>query len=101
MHLSTISRVVNEKYVQTSYGCYSLKHFFSSQITNDSGESISSKKIKAILKQVINEEDTKKPLSDETLSKILYTKKIKVARRTVAKYREQLNISNARLRKKF
>ncbi len=101
MHISTVSRVVNEKYIQTPYGCYPLKKFFSSKIQNKQGEDISSTTIKTSLKKVIQQEDPLKPLSDDKISKLLQQKNITVARRTVAKYREELKILPARMRKKF
>ncbi len=99
MDVSTVSRVINSKYVQTEFGVYSLKYFFSEGMTTDSGEEVSTKEIKKILSEFINNEDKKKPLTDEKLSQILKERGFPVARRTVAKYREQLNIPVARLRK--
>jgi RNA polymerase sigma-54 factor len=99
--ISTISRVSNSKYVQTSFGIYPLKYFFSEAMTNDEGEEISTREIKAILKKCIDEEDKCKPLTDDSLMKELKSKGYDVARRTVAKYREQLNIPVARLRKEI
>ena len=97
--ISTISRVSNSKYVQTNFGVYSLKYFFSESMQNDAGEEISSREIKAILKQCIEAEDSKKPLTDDKLTEILNDKGYVIARRTVAKYREQMDIPVARLRK--
>ncbi|MDR0865869.1 MAG: RNA polymerase factor sigma-54 [Candidatus Symbiothrix sp.] len=99
--ISTVSRVSNSKYVQTNFGIYSLKYFFSESMTNDEGEEISTREIKAILKNCIDEEDKSKPLTDDLLMKELKNKGYDVARRTVAKYREQLNIPVARLRKEI
>lgn len=99
--ISTISRVSNSKYVQTNFGVYSLKYFFSESMQNDAGEEISSREIKAILKDCILKEDKKKPLTDDKLADILKEKGYIIARRTVAKYREQLNIPVARLRKEL
>ena len=99
--ISTISRVSNSKYVQTNTGVYPLKFFFSEAMQNDAGEDISSREIKYILKQSIEAEDSAKPLTDEQLTAILNDKGYVIARRTVAKYREQLNIPVARLRKKI
>lgn len=99
--ISTISRVSNSKYVQTNLGVYPLKYFFSESMQTDSGEEISSREVKAILKQCIDNEDKKKPLTDDYLSDILRKKGYVIARRTVAKYREQMNIPIARLRKQI
>lgn len=99
--ISTISRVSNSKYVQTNFGIYSLKYFFSESMQMDSGEEISSREVKAILKECIDNEDKRKPLTDDKLSDILQEKGYIIARRTVAKYREQLNIPVARLRKEI
>lgn len=99
--ISTISRVSNSKYVQTNSGVYPLKFFFSEAMQNEAGEDISSREIKAILKENVDNEDTSKPLTDEQLTKILNKQGYIIARRTVAKYREQLNIPVARLRKKI
>jgi len=98
---STVSRVSNSKYVQTSFGVYPLKYFFSEAMVNEEGEEISTREIKAILKSCIGEEDKSKPLTDDLLVKELKAKGYDVARRTVAKYREQLNIPVARLRKEI
>ena len=98
---STVSRVSNSKYVQTSFGIYPLKYFFSEAMQKEDGEEISTREIKAILKNCIEVEDKSKPLTDDLLVKELKTKGYEVARRTVAKYREQLNISVARLRKEI
>ena len=99
--ISTISRVSNSKYVQTNFGVYSLKYFFSESMQNDSGEEVSSREIKAILRECIEAEDSKKPLTDDKLAEILKEKGYVIARRTVAKYREQMNIPVARLRKQI
>ncbi|MDQ3534889.1 MAG: RNA polymerase factor sigma-54 [Bacteroidota bacterium] len=101
MDISTISRVANSKSVQTEFGIYPLKYFFSEGIATDSGEDVSSREVKHILKQFIDQEDKKKPLSDDKLEKMLNDKGYNIARRTVAKYREQLNIPVARLRKEL
>ncbi len=101
MDVSTISRVANSKYVDTPYGTKLIKVFFSESMTNDQGEEVSTREIKKILETVIEEENKKKPLTDEALSKILKEKGYPIARRTVAKYREQLDIPVARLRKKI
>jgi len=101
MDVSTVSRVANSKYVDTPYGTKLIKEFFSESMKNDQGEDVSTREIKKILETVIEEENKKKPLTDETLSKILKEKGYPIARRTVAKYREQLDIPVARLRKKI
>lgn len=99
--ISTISRVANSKYIQTSWGIIPLKYFFSEGITNDDGEEVSSHEVKNILKEAIDSEDKHKPLPDEKLMEILKEKGYNIARRTVAKYREQLNLPVARLRKEL
>lgn len=99
--ISTVSRVSNSKYVQTNFGVYSLKYFFSESMQNDAGEEISSREVKAILKECIENEDKRKPLTDDKLSEILKEKGYIIARRTVAKYREQMNFAVARLRKEI
>lgn len=101
MDVSTVSRVANSKYVSTPYGTKLIKEFFSESMKNDQGEDVSTKEIKKILETVITEEDKKKPLTDEKLSKILKEKGYPIARRTVAKYREQLDLPVARLRKEI
>ena len=101
MDISTVSRVANSKYVNTPYGTKLIKEFFSESMTNDQGEEVSTREIKSILKTVILEEDKKKPLTDEKLTKILKEKGYPIARRTVAKYREQLGFPVARLRKEI
>lgn len=99
--ISTISRVSNSKYVQTNFGIYSLKYFFSESMQTDSGEEISTREVKKIMKEHIEAEDKRKPLTDEELASILKGKGYVIARRTVAKYREQLGIPVARLRKEI
>lgn len=99
--ISTISRASNSKYVQTNFGVFPLKYFFSESLQNDSGEEISSREIKRILQDFVNNEDKRKPLSDEKLCDMLQDKGYVIARRTVAKYREQLSIPVARLRKEI
>ncbi len=101
MDISTISRVANSKYIETPYGIKLLKSYFSEGMKNKEGEEISTIEIKKILKEIISEEDKNKPLSDIELSNKLSDKGYKVARRTVSKYREQLDISVARLRKEL
>ncbi|HEY9048733.1 MAG TPA: RNA polymerase factor sigma-54 [Ohtaekwangia sp.] len=101
MDISTVSRVASSKAVQTDFGIYPLKYFFSEGISTDSGEEVSSREVKQIIKDIIEAEDKNKPLSDDKLEKILNDKGYNIARRTVAKYREQLNIPVARLRKEL
>ena len=101
MDISTISRVVNSKYIQTPYGTFLLKTFFSESLSTDSGEEVSSREVKKILQNAVEDEDKLKPLTDEKLSKLLNDKGYNIARRTIAKYREQLNIPVARLRKEI
>ena len=99
--ISTISRVSNSKYVQTNFGIYPLKYFFSESMQTDSGEEISTREVKKIMREHIDGEDKRKPLTDEELAAILKEKGYIIARRTVAKYREQLGIPVARLRKEI
>ncbi len=101
MDISTISRMTNGKYVQLSFGIYELKYFFSEGIKTDSGELVSNKTVKEILKTIIENEDKKNPYGDEKLSTILNQKGFKIARRTVTKYRESLKIPIGRLRKEL
>lgn len=101
MDISTVSRVVNGKYVQTNFGVYELKYFFSEGLETESGEDVSSREVKNVLQNVIQKENKKKPLSDQALTEILKEKGYKVARRTVSKYRENLQIPVARLRKQI
>lgn len=101
LDISTISRVANSKYVQTPFGTYQLKYFFSESMQTDSGEEVSTREIKKILQDCIEQEDKSKPLTDDQLTEILRSKGYNIARRTVAKYREQLNIPVARLRKEL
>ena len=101
MDVSTVSRVANSKYVATPYGTKLIKEFFSESMKNDQGEDVSTKEIKKILETVIDEENKKTPLTDEKLAAILKEKGYPIARRTVAKYREQLDLSVARLRKEI
>jgi RNA polymerase sigma-54 factor len=101
MDISTISRVANSKYVQTDFGIYPLKYFFSEGIVNESGEEVSNREVKKILSDAIDNENKKKPLTDEALMDLLKEKGYNIARRTVAKYREQLHIPVARLRKEI
>ena len=101
MDISTISRVVSSKSVQTEFGIFPLKYFFSEGISTDSGEEVSSKQVKSVLQSIIDAEDKSKPLSDQHIVEIINKKGYNLARRTVAKYREQLNIPVARLRKEL
>jgi len=101
MDISTVSRVANSKYVDTPYGTKLIKEFFSESMTNDKGEEVSTREIKSILETIIAEEDKKKPLTDEKLALLLKEKGYPIARRTIAKYREQLDLPVARLRKEI
>lgn len=101
MDISTVSRVANSKYVQTEFGTFLLKSFFSEAIQTESGEEVSNKEVKKILEECIANEDKRKPLADEKLTEILKEKGYSIARRTVAKYREAMNIPVARLRKEL
>jgi len=101
LDISTISRVANSKYVETPYGTKLIKEFFSEAMKNDQGEEVSTLEIKKILKNVIEEEDKHKPLPDDQLAELLKEKGYPIARRTIAKYREQLDIPVARMRKKI
>ncbi|NUQ82806.1 MAG: RNA polymerase factor sigma-54 [Bacteroidetes bacterium] len=99
MDISTVSRVVNSKYVQTEFGVYSLKHFFSEGIETESGEEASNREVKERIREIIQAEDGKRPLSDDKIADMLNEKGYNIARRTVTKYRESMNIPVARLRK--
>jgi RNA polymerase sigma-54 factor len=101
MDISTISRVVNGKYVQTEWGVYELKYFFSEGLATDSGEEVSNKEVKAILEGIVSRENKEKPLSDQKIADLLEERGFQIARRTVTKYREQLGIPVARLRKEI
>ncbi|MBN7817757.1 RNA polymerase factor sigma-54 [Algoriphagus pacificus] len=101
MDISTVSRVANSKAIQTEFGVYPLKYFFSEGIATDSGEDVSNREVKSVLQGMVDEEDKKRPLSDDKLVKMLNKKGYNIARRTVAKYREQLQIPVARLRKEL
>ncbi len=101
LDISTVSRVANSKYCQTEFGVFSLKHFFSEGLQMEGGEEVSTREVKKILEDLISAEDKSKPLSDEFLTEQLKEKGYNIARRTVAKYREQLNIPVARLRKEL
>ncbi len=101
LDISTVSRVANSKFVQTEFGTYRLKFFFSESLSTDSGEEVSTREVKKILSNMIEAEDKRKPFSDEQLTDMLQEKGYNIARRTVAKYREQLNMPVARLRKEL
>ena len=101
LDISTVSRVANSKYIQTHFGIFPLKFFFSEGLQTDSGEEVSTREIKRILQDCIDNEEKRRPLTDERLTEILQEKGYQIARRTVAKYREQLNIPVARLRKEI
>lgn len=101
LDISTVSRVANSKYIQTHFGIFPLKYFFSEGLQTDSGEEVSTREIKRILKDCVGNEEKRRPLTDERLTEILQEKGYQIARRTVAKYREQLNIPVARLRKEI
>ena len=101
LDISTISRVANSKYVQTNFGIYPLKYFFSESLSTDSGEEVSTREVKKILSDAIEGEDKRSPLTDEKLMELLNEKGYNIARRTVAKYREQLNLPVARMRKEL
>ena len=101
LDISTVSRVANSKYVQTNYGTFLLKFFFSESLSTESGEEVSTREVKKILKDAIEAEDKRKPLTDDELTALLKEKGYNIARRTVAKYREQLNLPVARLRKEL
>jgi RNA polymerase sigma-54 factor len=100
MHESTVSRVCSGKYVQTPRGVFELKFFFSSGLETEAGEDVSARTAKSIIKTLIDEEDKKEPLSDQRIAELLHEKGLKIARRTVAKYREQLSILPARFRRR-
>ena len=99
LDISTVSRVSNSKYVQTNFGIYPLKYFFSDGYTTDEGEELSIREIKRILQECVDNEDKSKPYNDDELAEILKEKGYPIARRTVSKYRLQLNIPIARLRR--
>ena len=101
MDISTVSRVASNKYIQTPYGTFLIKRFFSESMTNADGEEVSTREIKKILEDTVAEENKRKPMTDDALAKILKEKGYPIARRTVAKYREQLDIAVARMRKEL
>jgi RNA polymerase sigma-54 factor len=101
LDISTVSRVANSKFVQCEFGTYRLKFFFSESLSTDSGEEVSTREVKKILSDMVVAEDKRKPISDDQLTEMLKEKGYNIARRTVAKYREQLNIPVAWLRKEL
>lgn len=101
LDISTISRVANSKFVETPYGTKLIKEFFSESMKNDQGDDVSTLEIKKILQDIIEEEDKRKPLPDDQLAEMLKDKGYPIARRTIAKYREQLDIPVARMRRKM
>jgi RNA polymerase sigma-54 factor len=100
MHESTVSRVTNEKFVQTPRGVLPLKYFFSSGLATTSGEDISARSVRDKIQKMVEEEDVHKPLTDQKIVEFLKTNGVKIARRTVAKYRDQLGVLPARMRKR-
>jgi len=101
LHISTVCRVTNDKYVQTPYGIFELKHFFSSGVEQEDGSEVSTSRAKDMLRELVMQEPKNKPHSDQKLVKLLKDRGIEVARRTVSKYREQLGVLPARMRKEF
>jgi RNA polymerase sigma-54 factor len=101
LDISTVSRVANSKYIQTHFGTFPLKSFFSEGLSTESGEEVSTREVKKILQDTVEAEDKAKPVTDDELAGLLKKKGYNIARRTVAKYREQLNIPVARLRKEL
>ena len=101
LDISTVSRVANSKFVQTEFGTKRLKDFFSESLTTDDGQEVSTLEVKNILTDIVSGENKKKPFSDEKLKDLLKDRGYSIARRTIAKYREQLNLPVARLRKEL
>jgi RNA polymerase sigma-54 factor len=101
MHESTVSRVTRHKYVQTPRGVFPLKYFFSAGLDTDGGDEVAAKAVKLMIQEIVDGEDPRRPLSDKKIADLLAERGLKIARRTVAKYREQLGILNARMRKQF
>jgi RNA polymerase sigma-54 factor len=99
--ISTVSRVVNSKYIETHFGIYSLKYFLSEGLENQDGEEVSTRELKKALQECVDNENKRKPLTDDELVEQMTAKGYKVARRTIAKYRDQLGIPKARLRKEL
>jgi RNA polymerase sigma-54 factor len=100
MHESTVSRVTNKKFVQTPRGVYPLKYFFSSGLSTVSGDDLSARAVRDKIKGMVDEEDAKKPLTDQAIVSMLKADGVRIARRTVAKYRDQMGILPARMRKR-
>ncbi len=101
MHESTVSRVTKQKYVQTPRGVFALKYFFSAGLDTNAGDEVAARAVKQMIQEIVAGEDQSRPLSDKKIVDLLAAKGLKIARRTVAKYREQLGILNARMRKRF
>ena len=101
MHESTVSRVTNNKTVQTPRGIFQLKYFFSSSLSTEDGDEVSAKAAKSLIQEIVSKEDLRHPLSDQKIADMLRQKGLMIARRTVAKYREQLGVLPARLRKEY
>lgn len=101
MHESTVSRATNGKYVQTPRGLFELKYFFSSGLSTKGGNDISSTSIKAMIKEIVDGENPKKPLSDQKISDLLKDRGIRISRRTVAKYRDEMDIPSSTMRKRY
>ena len=101
MHVSTISRVSNGKYMQTPHGVFELKYFFDSKVSTDAGEDVSARSVKERISQLVSEEDKGNPLSDQEIADVLGKDGLQIARRTVAKYRDQLGINSQRYRKEL
>ena len=101
MHESTVSRVTRQKYVQTPRGVFPLKYFFSAGLDSHDGTEVAAKAVKIMIREIIDNENTSRPLSDKKIVDMLHEKGLKIARRTVAKYREQMGILSARMRKQF
>ena len=101
VHETTVSRAIANKYVQTPHGLFSFRHFFNSGYVTDNGETLANKSVQEMVAKIIESEDSKKPVSDQSISNLLAQKNIKVARRTVAKYREELGILPTNLRREY
>jgi RNA polymerase sigma-54 factor len=101
LHESTVSRATSNKYIQTPQGVFEMKYFFSSGLNNSGGAAISAESIKKTLREIVDGEDTKKPLNDQQIADILKRKGVKISRRTVAKYRDEMNIPPIRKRKRY
>ena len=101
VHESTVSRSINGKYLQCSYGIFELKHFFSAGVPDGSGEGVSSRSIKEFIKEIVDGEDPRKPYSDQAMVGMLEEKGIRISRRTVAKYRDELQILSSSKRRRY